>query len=132
MSTKWTGSIFDLQAKEAKVELELPDEVVKPKERKGSIQGIFRIFFGINFEKPEFEAPLSITVKGKEVRFEYKADTKLGSISFEFNGEITDADPFAKNAIFGSYKASSGRTSAFFKGGSMIIWLFAGAEKIEA
>jgi len=143
MRRKWTGSIFDLEAREARVDLELPDEVVKPKDRKASGEGKFSIFFGGNFEKPKFQAPLSITkpefqaplsisMERERVHFKYKADTKLGSILFEFNGEITDADPFAKQAIFGSYHVASGRTSAFFKGGSMIVWLFAGAEKIAA
>lgn len=149
MRRKWTGSIFDLGAKEARVELEIPDQVVKANDLKVSGEGKLRVFFEGNFEKsdskaplsirkPDFKAPLSITIEGEKVHLTYKAGTKLGAdtesarISFEFNGEITDADPFAKKAIFGSYHPIITRRSAFFKGGNMIIWLFAGAEKIEA
>lgn len=128
MNRKWVGTIYDLESKEANLELDLPQEVTKV-EKSGTFEGNFRVMFGKKLKKPEIEGPLSVHVEGNAIRFNYESQTSMGNLAFEFNGEVINAEPFAKFSLFGSYRTKGGRGSSFFKGGSIIAWLFAGADK---
>lgn len=128
MKRRWVGILSDLVAGNAHIQLDLPEELEKGKKVSGEAE--LKLSFTQNFELPDFSAILRFDAQKNRVVISHDIDTQAGIIPFEFSGEVIDADPFARFALFGSYR-TKGVKDAAFKGGSLVLWRFAGAEETE-
>jgi len=126
--TKWTGILSDLIGGDAHIEVRLPEAFEK--DNQSVLETELVLSFSGDFSKPDFTSPIKVQIVENKVKISHKIDTKTGVITFDFEGEIMDADPYARKAIMGCYTTKESKQSVF-KGGGLILWNFVRSEGNE-